>query len=47
LGYRSNPDQFGFGIGWQVSDKLMINVSSSFQQRLGASPMGGFVFNGQ
>jgi len=47
LGYRSNPDQFGFGIGWKVSKNLIVNLSSSFQQRLGASPMGGFAFNGQ
>lgn len=45
LGYRSNPDQFSFGIGWQVSEGLMINVASSFQQRLGASPMGGFSYS--
>lgn len=44
LGYRSNPDIFSFGIGWQVSDGLMINLSSSFHQRLGASPMGGFLY---
>ena len=28
----------------QVSEGMMINVSSSFQQRLGASPMGGFLY---
>jgi len=44
LGYRSNPDSFSFGIGWQVSEGLMINLSSSFHQRLGASPIGGFVY---
>jgi len=44
LGYRSNPDSFSFGIGWQVSEGLMINISSSFHQRLGASPIGGFVY---
>lgn len=44
LGYRSNPDMFSFGIGWQVNESLMVNISSSFHQRLGASPMGGFVY---
>jgi hypothetical protein len=45
LGFRSNPDQFSFGVGWQVSEGLMINISSSFQQRLGVSPMGGFRYS--
>jgi len=47
MGYRSNPDQFSFGVGWQVSEGLMINVSSGFQQRLGASPMGGFRYSSE
>ena len=42
LGYRSNPDAFSLGIGWQISEGLNLNISSSFHQRLGVSPMGGF-----
>ncbi|MEZ5044259.1 MAG: hypothetical protein R2828_30485 [Saprospiraceae bacterium] len=44
LGVATGPTTITLGIGYQIMDKLMLNIASSYHQVLGFTPAAGIVF---
>lgn len=44
LGATTGPTLMTLGVGYQIADKLMLNIASSYHQVLGFTPAAGIVY---
>lgn len=44
LGATTGPTLMSLGVGYQIADKLVLNIASSYHQILGFTPAAGIVF---
>lgn len=44
LGATTGPTLMSLGVGYQIADKLVINIASSYHQILGFTPAAGIVY---